>query len=178
LFWDIYHTHTNVCTQAARRVKKKNVVGFEVVSVKSVAHGHSCSRSKNQVLIHFVRHGEGYHNVAQREWRADPKWDGESEPYTMDNDPDGRYEDPLLTPTGKAQAIELQKDTKTLNPDIMIVSPLRRATVRLHCYSLSLSLCLSLSLSLHMEIFTTHTHTHRKLDSSHLRNMSNIEDFE
>ena len=33
-------------------------------------------------LIHFIRHGEGFHNVAQREWRADPNWDGTSEPYT------------------------------------------------------------------------------------------------
>ena len=30
-------------------------------------------RSKNQVVIHFVRHGEGFHNVAQRVGE-DPKW--------------------------------------------------------------------------------------------------------
>ena len=30
-------------------------------------------------LVHFIRHGEGTHNVAQREWRADPQWDGKSE---------------------------------------------------------------------------------------------------
>ena len=26
--------------------------------------------------VHFIRHGEGHHNVVQREWRAKPDWDG------------------------------------------------------------------------------------------------------
>lgn len=30
-------------------------------------------------LVHFIRHGEGTHNVAQREWRERPEWDGKSE---------------------------------------------------------------------------------------------------
>ena len=143
--------------KAAKRSKTK--VGFKLIGVKRLRDHvyRGKGRSKNQVVIHFVRHGEGFHNVAQREWREDPKWyeisrassslslkrtlkkhrDGKSEPYTVDNDPDGRYEDPLLTPLGKTQALELQKDTKELNPDLMIVSPLRRATVR---FALSLSL--------------------------------------
>ena len=28
--------------------------------------------------VHFIRHGEGHHNVVQREWRAEPAWDGKS----------------------------------------------------------------------------------------------------
>ena len=29
--------------------------------------------------LYLIRHGEGYHNVAQREWRAQPDWDGVSD---------------------------------------------------------------------------------------------------
>lgn len=84
-------------------------------------------------LVHFMRHGEGYHNVAQREWRANPAWDGSSEPYTLDNDPPPhRYLDPELTPKGIEQAKSLQSRVATImkaNPvELIVVSPLRRAT--------------------------------------------------
>ena len=36
-------------------------------------------------VLYFVRHGEGEHNVAQREWRAAGM---SGEPYTVDHDPD------------------------------------------------------------------------------------------
>ena len=78
-------------------------------------------------LVHFIRHGEGAHNVAQREWRADPQWDGSSEPYTLDTDPDYRFHDAVLTPTGEAQARELQARTQALAPELLVVSPMRRA---------------------------------------------------
>eukprot|EP00928_Gymnodinium_smaydae_P092304 TRINITY_DN76155_c0_g1_i1.p1 TRINITY_DN76155_c0_g1~~TRINITY_DN76155_c0_g1_i1.p1 ORF type:complete len:258 (+),score=40.03 TRINITY_DN76155_c0_g1_i1:62-835(+) len=78
--------------------------------------------------IHFIRHGEGFHNVAQKEWRANPEWDGKSEPYTADNDPTGRYTDALLTDEGERQARELQERTANLQPELLIVSPMRRAT--------------------------------------------------
>ena len=54
-------------------------------------------------LVYFIRHGEGTHNLAQREWRSSPGWDGASEPYTLDTDPDMRYIDAELNDTGKAQ---------------------------------------------------------------------------
>lgn len=50
-----------------------------------------------QKVIHFIRHGEGDHNVAQREWRTDPAWDGKSDPYTFDRDPTFKFLDPGLT---------------------------------------------------------------------------------
>jgi hypothetical protein len=40
--------------------------------------------------VHFIRHGEGHHNAAQREWRARAGWDGVSEPYTLDTDAEHR----------------------------------------------------------------------------------------
>ncbi|CAE7610321.1 PGM [Symbiodinium natans] len=78
--------------------------------------------------VHFIRHGEGFHNVAQREWRAKPDWDGKSEPYTLDQDPDGKFEDPLLTPKGEGQAKDLQPRVASLAPELLVVSPMRRAT--------------------------------------------------
>ncbi len=80
-------------------------------------------------LVHFIRHGEGYHNQAQREWRADPGWDQKSEPYTVDTDPTERYIDAELNEKGKAQAAELRARTAALAPDVLIVSPMRRATL-------------------------------------------------
>lgn len=50
--------------------------------------------------MHFVRHGEGYHNVAQREWRQASK---PGEPYTIDTDPEFKFIDALLTPAGVEQ---------------------------------------------------------------------------
>ena len=57
-------------------------------------------KSRGQKKVHFVRHGEGYHNVAQREWRAASK---AGEPYTVDTDPEYKFIDALLTPTGVEQ---------------------------------------------------------------------------
>ena len=81
-----------------------------------------------QKIVHFVRHGEGVHNVAQREWRSAASWDGMSEPYTLVTDPQGRYIDAELTPRGKQQAAALQARTALLHPQLLVVSPMRRAT--------------------------------------------------
>ena len=78
--------------------------------------------------VHFIRHGEGHHNVAQREWRARAGWDGASEPYTLDTDPDYGFVDALLTEKGEAEARALQVRTRLLTPELLVVSPLRRAT--------------------------------------------------
>lgn len=77
--------------------------------------------------VHLIRHGEGAHNVAQREWRAQPDWDGVSEPYTMVTDPGMRYLDPELTALGVSQARDLQRRTAPLAPEVLVLSPMRRA---------------------------------------------------
>ena len=78
--------------------------------------------------VHFIRHGEGHHNVVQREWRARADWDGASEPYTLDTDPEYRFVDALLTEKGEAEASALQARTRRVTPQLLVVSPLRRAT--------------------------------------------------
>lgn len=78
--------------------------------------------------IILMRHGEGYHNVAQREWRANPDWDGKSEPYTVNNDPEYLFEDPHLTPKGQAEAQRNQERCSAApTPELLLVSPMRRA---------------------------------------------------
>jgi len=118
-----------------------------------------------QKIVHFIRHGEGAHNVAQRKcantpaigpraaspscmgpaarsglpshtpplrvfarWRQSPSYDGLSEPYTLDMDPSGRYTDAELTPLGVQQAVACRQRTAGLRPQLLVVSPLRRAT--------------------------------------------------
>ena len=72
-------------------------------------------------LVHFIRHGEGHHNVAQREWRADPAWDGKTEPYTLETDPDMKYVDAELNDKGRGQAQDLTSRTEpTLRPQLMV----------------------------------------------------------
>jgi len=46
----------------------------------------------------------------------------------VDTDPNGKYMDALLTSYGEEQAESLQERTKFLDPEVLVVSPLRRAT--------------------------------------------------
>jgi len=80
--------------------------------------------------IHFIRHGEGFHNVAGREWRKRPNYVPGTEPYKLDTDPEYFYIDALLTPLGEQQAKSLQ-DYVVLNcqpVSLLVLSPMRRAT--------------------------------------------------
>ena len=97
--------------------------------IKAVRVAHDAPIPPGAKKVHFIRHGEGHHNVAQREWRASPTWDGVTEPYTPDNDAELRYVDALLTEKGEGEARALQEQTEPhLRPQLLIVSPLRRAT--------------------------------------------------
>jgi len=96
------------------------------VSCRRIGDGDSYSPGTKKV--HFIRHGEGHHNVAQKEWRVKPDFVWPSEPYTVDNDPEYSYIDALLTPKGEGQARELQARTVDLAPQLLVVSPMRRAT--------------------------------------------------
>eukprot|EP00746_Dinoflagellata_sp_MGD_P121275 gnl/MRDRNA2_/MRDRNA2_56503_c0_seq1.p1 gnl/MRDRNA2_/MRDRNA2_56503_c0~~gnl/MRDRNA2_/MRDRNA2_56503_c0_seq1.p1 ORF type:complete len:271 (-),score=69.92 gnl/MRDRNA2_/MRDRNA2_56503_c0_seq1:102-914(-) len=78
--------------------------------------------------VNFIRHGEGHHNVAHEEWCSATTFDGKSVPYTIDEDPDLRYVDAELTEKGKKEAEALQARTYAFMPDVLVVSPMRRAT--------------------------------------------------
>ena len=87
------------------------------------------ARAKNGNLVkkvHLIRHGQGYHNVAQAEWRGAGK---PGEPYLVSTDPEFRYRDAELTPKGEQQARDLRPRADALAPELMVVSPMRRATL-------------------------------------------------
>ena len=46
----------------------------------------------------------------------------------MDNDPDFNFGDAELNDKGKGQATDLQQKTAALSPELLVVSPMRRAT--------------------------------------------------
>jgi len=79
---------------------------------------------KNTKLVYLIRHGEGFHNLAQREWQEAKK---SGEPYTLDTDPEFRYMDPSLTPTGEAQASSLRDEAAKTKVDLYVTSPFKRA---------------------------------------------------
>lgn len=74
--------------------------------------------------IHLIRHGQGRHNVAQAEWLAAGR---PGEPYWTSTDPDWVYLDAELTPLGEQQARDLRPRTAGLRPELLVVSPMRRA---------------------------------------------------
>lgn len=101
------------------------------VRCKAVPDDHAVQETGKKAApsqkVHFIRHGEGHHNVAQREWRDRPDWDGTSEPYTLDSDGDWKFIDALLTEKGMGQARDLHSRTEALRPELLVTSPMRRA---------------------------------------------------
>eukprot|EP00931_Biecheleriopsis_adriatica_P120288 TRINITY_DN95401_c0_g1_i1.p1 TRINITY_DN95401_c0_g1~~TRINITY_DN95401_c0_g1_i1.p1 ORF type:complete len:284 (-),score=36.02 TRINITY_DN95401_c0_g1_i1:27-878(-) len=75
--------------------------------------------------IHFIRHGEGEHNV----WRA-AEFKAGRKPYAKRNNidevPPGLF-DPRLTEVGRSEAKKAQEKTHILAPELLVTSPLRRA---------------------------------------------------
>jgi len=87
----------------------------------------AASRS-NTKTITFMRHGQGEHNVASKEWAAAGN---AGTPYTIENDPQMRYEDAVLTEQGQGEAAALRQRLQQLDPipQLVVVSPMRRATM-------------------------------------------------
>lgn len=82
----------------------------------------------NSKIIHFQRHGQGYHNLLGDVWRELDK------PINMDSlnveeNPFVRPEilDAPLTETGRQQCIQQREVASSLSPELVVVSPLQRA---------------------------------------------------
>lgn len=80
--------------------------------------------------IHFIRHGEGHHNVAQRQWREKSGYVPGTEPYKLDTDPEFAFIDAILTDKGEQQALFLQNYVaqNCSSCTMLVLSPMRRAT--------------------------------------------------
>jgi len=109
---------------SATAAKLRPTLSYAVTATK-VADDAPVDKTRGQKKVHFVRHGEGYHNVAQREWRQASK---PGEPYTIDTDPEFKFIDALLTPAGVEQATALKRRGALVKPQLMVVSPMRRAS--------------------------------------------------
>mmetsp|Transcript_43355 Transcript_43355/g.139319 ORF Transcript_43355/g.139319 Transcript_43355/m.139319 type:complete len:292 (-) Transcript_43355:64-939(-) len=80
--------------------------------------------------LHLVRHGQGFHNLLAdlyhelgRKFDAASGEGGEQNPYCR-----REVVAPPLTEVGRIQARALQQRAQTLKPDLVVVSPLARAT--------------------------------------------------
>lgn len=80
--------------------------------------------------LFFIRHAEGFHNVAERETELDPK-----SSILLEEHSGKQYWDARLTPKGEEQCAQLKASirgdtvwgyTKPLNLDLVVVSPLTR----------------------------------------------------
>ena len=114
---------------------EKNLVAEFHVPPLNVELGKAEESGSKSVTkrIHFIRHGEGYHNVAFKQgtltWPWEPK-EEEGIKNTLDKHPDFSYVDTVLTDEGEQQAISLQNYVaqNCQNCTMLILSPMRRAS--------------------------------------------------
>lgn len=74
------------------------------------------------MAVFFIRHGLSAYNVASEEWKATHS---REEQKTIRYDP--AFLDPELTSLGIDQATQARTQVQALRPDLVLVSPLRRA---------------------------------------------------
>eukprot|EP00927_Polykrikos_kofoidii_P079062 TRINITY_DN75852_c0_g1_i1.p1 TRINITY_DN75852_c0_g1~~TRINITY_DN75852_c0_g1_i1.p1 ORF type:complete len:261 (-),score=46.01 TRINITY_DN75852_c0_g1_i1:309-1091(-) len=74
----------------------------------------------NAKLVHWIRHGQGFHNLMSDMYRE----------HSIEGHAYARLElhDPPLTAIGRDQAAALCSEAQTLSPALVVVSPLARAT--------------------------------------------------
>jgi broad specificity phosphatase PhoE len=79
-------------------------------------------------VIHFQRHGQGYHNLLGDVWR-ELKIPIDLDSNDISKNPFLRYEiaDAPLTESGRQQSMARRPEAALLNPQVVIVSPLLRA---------------------------------------------------
>uniref|UniRef100_A0A6V3K2X2 Phosphoglycerate mutase-like protein n=1 Tax=Lotharella globosa TaxID=91324 RepID=A0A6V3K2X2_9EUKA len=109
--------------QAASAAKQEDWI----IRMKASRYVPTETLARGTKLIYFVRHGQGYHNLAAAEskFRCDCREENTGNcPYL-----DAELTDPKLTPLGVKQANKLARITKELKlqPEIVYLSPLCRA---------------------------------------------------
>ena len=130
-FESIEATTLKTFSEVQGDLKKNLATDFMLPRFKSEFSKEDQVKNKSVTKrIHFIRHGEGHHNVAQREWREKPDYVKGTEPYTISTDPEFTYIDALLTPKGEQQALSLQNYVvqNCASCPMLVVSPMRRAT--------------------------------------------------
>eukprot|EP00924_Labyrinthula_sp_SR-Ha-C_P003361 maker-scaffold_15-snap-gene-7.41-mRNA-1 protein AED:0.01 eAED:0.01 QI:69/0.75/0.8/1/0.75/0.6/5/110/265 len=113
-------------------IKQKEFASFRQEITDKLSFTNTCTLLKtrritrdlqqNEKVIHFIRHGQGFHNVAQKEWKERADYDGNSEPYSSDRDLEFKFLDPSLTKQGESEAALLQPILENLSPEVVITS--------------------------------------------------------
>jgi len=112
-------------------LRQAGVLGVQrAVRVTAVPAGNAAAAAGAQKVIHLVRHGQGYHNLLGEVYQQMGVQFGSAGEDLSSNNPYRRPEilDPPLTELGRAQAKALRPQTRQLSPELVVVSPLARAT--------------------------------------------------
>lgn len=99
------------------------------VQIKAQSVDSTLTQATNTKIIHFQRHGQGFHNVICETWReltgnpvnlvsTDPKENPMLREYVLDSP---------LTEVGRQQCLACRDEASRLQPEIVVVSPLVRA---------------------------------------------------
>mmetsp|Transcript_16030 Transcript_16030/g.31392 ORF Transcript_16030/g.31392 Transcript_16030/m.31392 type:complete len:280 (+) Transcript_16030:1-840(+) len=123
------NNHTAAHASVSKTEAKDHLADILALGQRFVATAYRVDNpvdGKNVKIIHFVRHGEGYHNKAATEagygctcMRPD---DSRPCPYT-----DPVLLDPGLTPLGVQQAAANSSVAPSLGVELVVVSPMNRA---------------------------------------------------
>lgn len=102
---------------------------FTVVPFNCDGGGSSPMEPGDKVL-HLIRHGQGFHNLLGDIYRSHAVEFSSTGSDLTENNPYRRPElvDPPLTATGRKQASALQTRAQLLSPELVVVSPMVRAT--------------------------------------------------
>lgn len=89
-------------------------------------HGFSLFLAKRTKTIHFIRHAEGEHNEANRNY-------GDDTPVTFSTEGAWDYQDAKLTKAGIAQCQKVRREQlHDIRPELIVVSPFTRTLQTAH----------------------------------------------
>lgn len=113
-------------------LRRAGVVGTSrAVQVKGSKAGEgSLPVPKGAKILHLIRHGQGYHNLLGEIYQEMGREFSSTGTDLSTNNPYRRAEvlDPPLTELGRKQAKALRPQARRLSPELVVVSPLSRAT--------------------------------------------------
>ena len=100
---------------------------IQIVGEPIDSHGNKDDATICTKIIHFQRHGQGYHNLICDMWReAGRPIDFDSPDPELNPVTRAEMVDPPLTELGRKQCTAVREECSRLSPEVVIVSPLLR----------------------------------------------------
>lgn len=126
-------THNLEADQFKSKLDAAGIIGMKRgVRVQARGGADAASRplEEGEKRLHLLRHGQGFHNLLAnlyhemgRKWDAVSGEGAEQNPYCRPE-----VVDPPLTEIGREEARALRPRTRQLTPELVVVSPMTRAT--------------------------------------------------